>query len=131
MKKFLPICVSLFIVLLFFVKRIVILKLYPPICNFFIFSVFFLSLFTKETIIQKFAKICEGKLEEPTLRYTRNITYVWCIFTFINFLISVWTIFQSDKIWITYNGLISYILISLVFGVEYIVRITLRKRNLI
>ena len=131
LKHFSPVLITLCIVFLFYVKRIVYLKFYPPICNLFHFIVFFSSLFAKETIIQKFARMCGDKLENPAWVYTRNITYVWCVFMFINFLISVWTIFLSDNIWMLYNGCISYLLVGLVFGVEYIVRIILRKRNLI
>ena len=130
-KHFVPILITLCIVFLFYIKRIVILKFYPPICNFVIFSIFFGSLFTKETIIQKFARACGDKLEEPTRIYTKNLTYIWCIFTFINFIISIWTIFLSDKIWMLYNGCISYILIGLLFGIEYTIRIILRKRDII
>ncbi|MCR5261972.1 MAG: hypothetical protein K6C94_09070 [Candidatus Gastranaerophilales bacterium] len=93
--------------------------------------IFFTSLFAKETIIQKFARACGDKLEKPAWNYTKNVTYIWCIFTFANFLISVWTIFLSDKIWILYNGFISYFLVGTLFGAEYIVRTILRKRNLI
>ena len=126
-----PILVTLCIVFLFYVKRFVFLKFYPPVCNFFIFMVFFSSLFAKETVIQKFARLCGDNLEKPAWIYTRNLTYVWCGFTFLNFLISVWTIFLTDKIWIIYNGCLSYILIALLFVSEYIVRIIFRKRNII
>lgn len=131
LKAFAPIIFTLCIIFLFYIKRVVFLKFYPPICNLFIFIVFFSSLFTKETIIQKFAKACGDKLEKPAWIYTRNLTYIWCIFLFANLLISIWTIFLSDKIWILYNGCISYVLIGLLFGVEYIVRIVMRKRKLI
>ena len=130
-KPLFPVFITLFIVFLFYIKRFVVLKFYPPICNFTLFMVFFISLFGKETIIQKFARACGDPLEKPALIYTRNVTYVWCVFTFLNFLISVWTIFLPDKIWILYNGCISYILVGALFGVEYIVRIIFRKRKLI
>lgn len=131
LKHITPILITLCVVFLFYIKRIVLLKYYPPICNFVIFMVFFISLFTKETIIQKFARGCGDKLDPPAFKYTRNITYIWAVFTFINFCISVWTIFLSDNIWMIYNGCISYILVGLLFGVEYIVRINLQKRKLI
>lgn len=131
LKTFVPILVTFCVIFLFYVKRFVFLKFYPPICNFIIFSIFFGSLFCKETIIQKFARACGDKLEKPAWNYTRNITYIWCIFMFINLLISIWTIFMPDKVWILYNGCISYILIGLLFAAEYIVRIILRKRELI
>ena len=130
-KTFLPIIISFCVILLFYFKRFFVLKFYPPICNFVIFLIFFISLFTKETIIQKIARSCGDKLESPAFIYTRRITYVWCVFLFLNFLMSVWTIFLSGKIWLIYNGCISYLLVGLMFGVEYTVRIILRKRNII
>ena len=130
-KHITPILITLCIVFLFYMKRFVFLKFYPPLCNCFLFLVFFISLFTKETVIQKFARACGDKLEKPAWNYTRKVTYIWCIFTFINLLISIWTIFLPDKIWILYNGCISYILVGLLFGIEYIIRINLSKRNLI
>ena len=130
-KHITPILITLCIVFLFYMKRFVFLKFYPPLCNCFLFLVFFISLFTKETVIQKFARACGDKLEKPAWDYTRKVTYIWCIFTFINLLISIWTIFLPDKIWILYNGFISYMLVGLLFGIEYIIRINLRKRNLI
>ena len=131
LKHFIPVFFTLCVVFLFYIKRFVVLKFYPPICNFFIFSLFFFSLFTKETIIQKFARMMEGNLKPPVLNYTRKITYLWAIFTFLNFLVSVWTIFLPDNIWILYNGCISYILVGLLFLIEYSIRIFLRKRKLI
>ena len=130
-KHITPILITLCVVFLFYVKRFVFLKFYPPVCNCFLFLVFFVSLFTKETVIQKFARMCGDKLEKQAWDYTRKVTYVWSVFTFINLIISIWTIFLPDKIWILYNGCISYILVGLLFGIEYLVRINLRKRKLI
>lgn len=131
LRPFATILVTFCVIFLFYVKRFVFLKFYPPICNFIIFSIFFGSLFCKETIIQKFARACGDKLEGPALNYTRNITYIWCAFMFINLLISIWTIFLSDNIWMLYNGCISYILVGLLFATEYIVRTILRKKELL
>lgn len=131
LKPFLSILITLCVVLVFYIKRFIFLKFYPPLCNGFVFIVFFISLFTKETVIQKIAKACGDRLDKPAWIYTRNLTYIWCFFMFINLLISTWTIFQSDKIWILYNGCISYILIGALFGGEYVVRTIFRKRNLI
>lgn len=131
LKPFLSILITLCVVLVFYIKRFIFLKFYPPLCNGFVFIVFFISLFTKETVIQKIAKACGDRLDKPAWIYTRNLTYIWCFFMFINFLISIWTIFQSDKIWILYNGCISYILIGALLGGEYVIRTIFRKRNLI
>jgi len=131
LKPLIPVTITLCVVFLFYIKRFIVLKFYPPICNFTLFMVFFSSLFAKETIIQKFARTCGDKLEKPAWDYTRNVTYVWAAFTFINFVISVWTIFLSDRVWIIYNGFVSYFLVGTLFITEYLVRTILRKRNLI
>lgn len=123
-----PFFVTLFVILIFHFTQIKLVKFYPVLANFTVFLVFFSSLFAKETIIQKIAKKIEGELDEFTGEYTRNLTYVWCVFMFLNFVISVITVFLPEKVWVLYNGFISYMAIGSLFVVEYIVRIVLRKK---
>ncbi|CDE89654.1 MAG: hypothetical protein BHW55_01685 [Candidatus Melainabacteria bacterium 35_41] len=129
LKRLIPFLITIFVIVFFHYSRIYVLKFYPVITNSFIFIVFFSSLFCKETVIQKIAKKMDGELTDFSRNYTRNLTYVWCIFLFINLSISILTVFLPAKIWILYNGCISYIAIGLLFGVEYIVRITLRAKH--
>ncbi|MBR1618243.1 hypothetical protein IJ670_08860 [bacterium] len=128
-KGFLAFIFSVFVVILFWCTKISIIKIYPAFVNFLFFCIFFASLFTKETVIQKIAKITTKVLDVKELSYTRNLTYVWCGFLFLNGCISFWTIFLSDEIWIFYNGFLSYVLTGFLFGVEYINRIFFKKRN--
>ena len=129
-RFFLPFLFTLCIILLFHFTRFIALKYYPVVANLFIFTIFFSSLFTKETVIQKFAKLMERKeLDEKTKVYTKNLTYVWVVFTFLNLLISIFTVFASERIWALYNGFISYILIGLIFVIEYPVRVSFRRKN--
>ena len=130
-KKIFPLFITVCVILLFYIKRFVFLKFYPPICNLFVFMVFFLSLFKEETIIQKIARAYGDKLDRPAWIYTRRVTYAWCILTFFNFVVSIWTIFLSDKIWLIFNGCVCYILIGGLFIVEYLIRIILRKKGAI
>lgn len=128
--RFFPVIFTILIFILFYFKRFFVIKFYPPIMNFTIFMIFFSSLFTKETIIQKFAKILNKKpLQEIELKYTKNLTYIWCIFLFLNFLISIVTIFLSDKLWMFYNYFLSYFLVGAIFIIEYIIRIVFKKRH--
>ncbi len=121
---------TVMVILLFNFTKIQGLKLYPIVVNFLIFLTFFLSLFSEETIIQKFAKIAEkGILKEPVKIYTRKLTYIWCIFLFLQFLLSIITCFMSDEIWMIYNGCLSYVLLGCFFAIEYAIRIVVRKRN--
>ncbi len=129
--KFFAPFITFLAVILFYVKKIVVLKYYPPVCNFVFFLIFFLSCFSKETIIQKIAKVTDGTLTDKVRKYTRNLTYIWVIFIFLNFLISLTTVFMSDEIWMIYNGFLSYVLTGFLFMVEYVIRIALKKRNLL
>jgi len=124
-----PFIFTICVFVLFYFKRFFVIRFYPPLMNFLIFMLFFLSLFGEETVIQKFAKMGKSELEPAELTYTRNLTYVWCVFLFLNFLISVITIFLSDRIWIFYNCFLSYFLVGTLFIIEYVVRVIYRKRH--
>lgn len=130
-KAFLPIIFSLGLILFYYFKRIVVVKYYPATIDFIFFLIFFISLFQEKTIIQKIAFKLNPNLNKKEEIYTRNLTYVWVIFLFFNFLIALITIFLSDRIWIIYNGFISYFLVGSLFIIEYIVRIIFRKKHLI
>ena len=129
LKPAIPFLISLFVVFLFWLKRIVVFKFYPPLINLIIFLIFFISLFTKETVIQKFVRLSGETMNEPVFAYTRNVTYLWCGFLFLNMLLTIWTIFLPDEIWIFYNGFLTYFLTGVLFGAEYIFRIFYKKRH--
>lgn len=128
LKAIIPVLGTVCVVLLFHFSKIYALKFYPVVVNSFIFCVFFSSVFCEETIIQKIAKKMDGELTDFSRNYTRKLTYVWCIFLFVNLSISFATVFMSPKVWELYNACISYIALGVMFGVEYIVRIILRAK---
>ena len=68
-----PFLVTLLVILIFHFTQIKLVKIYPVLANFTVFLVFFISLFAKETVIQKIAKKFEGGLDEFTKNYTRNL----------------------------------------------------------
>lgn len=104
-------------------------KFYPVIVNFCIFWLFFSSLFMKETIIQKFVRLSEGELHPKTAMYTRNLTYIWAGYLLLQFFVSFLTLFMSDKIWMLFNGCLSYVLLGIFFAIEYVIRILFKRRN--
>lgn len=128
LRFILPICVMLFVIAIFHYTKCNFLKYYPVIINLSFFLLFFCSSFMKETIIQKMAKLIEPDIKPKALEYTKKLTYVWAIFTFCNFLISLCTVFLSEKIWALYNGCISYILVGGFFAIEYIIRINFKRK---
>lgn len=130
-KLLLSFYITVFVICLFHFTKLFFVKFYPVCANLTVFLVFFVSLFSKETVIQKFAKAVDGELSENAVKYTRNLTYIWSALTFFNFAVSLATVFMSEEIWALFNGLISYLLIGTLFFVEYIIRTILKKKNII
>ena len=100
------------------------LRFYPVLINFGLFIVFFSSLFSSQPIIERIARLQHPNLPEQGIRYTRNVTIIWSVFFVINGSISAITaIWSSFAWWSLYNGFISYVLIGLLMGMEYLVRV--------
>ena len=129
LKALLPFIGMAIVIFAFHYTDLIFFKYYPPIVNFCFFVVFFSSIFQEKTVIQKMALIMEPSADEFVMLYTRRLTYVWSAFMFINFLVSFATIFLSKTIRTLYNGFISYMLVGIFFGVEYIVRINFKRKH--
>ncbi|MGH8402536.1 MAG: hypothetical protein ACRESO_03895 [Gammaproteobacteria bacterium] len=98
-------------------------RLYPAAIDAVFFLVFFLSLFTRRPLVERFARAIAGDLDPVRIRYTRRVTQVWSGVLLLNTLIALYTAwFASMAVWTLYNGLLSYLLIGAVFVVEYLVR---------
>lgn len=111
-----------------FVNSAFLLKLYPVVISFSFFSVFIYSLFKPPTVITLIAG-ARDKLTENAVIYTRKVTIVWCLFFIVNGFIALWTVFQSDEYWTLYNGIISYILMGILFACEWLVRRNFKKHD--
>jgi uncharacterized membrane protein len=104
-------------------------QLYPLMVNFAMLAVFGYSYLKPPTVIETFARIQQPNLPEQAVNYTRKVTLVWCGFFIVNASISLYTaLYTSFKVWTIYNGLVSYILIGILFTVEFIVRLFVQKR---
>lgn len=96
---------------------------YPVAINVVLFLVFTRSLVFPPTVIEMLARVTEGDLPEKAIRYTRKVTIVWSIFFVFNSLVAVWTVLYGGmQLWTLYNGLIAYILMGILFGVEFMIR---------
>lgn len=129
LKTILPFIVTVFVIILFHYTNNVYFKCYPAFINLLIFTIFFSSIFQKETIIQKMAKIMEPDIKPIALIYTRKLTYVWCIFLFLNFSVAFYSIFKSHSFWMFYNGFLSYFLCGVLFIIEYFIRIRFKRKH--
>lgn len=100
------------------------LLFYPVAVNLILLTVFSHSLSQPQTIIEKFARIKHPQLQKKAIKYTRKVTIYWCVFFLFNGLIALTTCLIGNIYWWTlYNGLISYTLIGLFMGIEWIIRL--------
>jgi uncharacterized membrane protein len=105
-------------------NNLITLRFYPVLISLSLFIVFTASLFYPPPIIERFARLQHPELPEQGIRYTRKVTYVWCVFFALNGLVAAITaVWSSFAVWSLYNGLISYLLMGCLMAVEYGVRI--------
>lgn len=112
-------------------KKFDLFKVYPAIVSFSLATVFLLSLTGQNTpVIETIARLKEGELTDTVIRYTRRVTLAWIIFFVLNASVSLYTLFYCElEFWTLYNGLISYILIGLMFSLELLIRRRFKKRE--
>jgi uncharacterized membrane protein len=81
-------------------------------------------------MIERFARLQEPHLSETAIRYTRQVTIVWCVFFVLNGSIALYTaLFCEMKTWALYNGLIAYVLMGALFAGEYLVRLRVKAHE--
>lgn len=106
------------------------LKLYPVLVSGVMLGVFGYSLVSPPSLIERFARLQEPDLPVAAIQYTRRVTQVWCVFFLVNGSIALATaLWASPKVWSLYNGVISYLLMGLLFGGEYLVRLRFKRRH--
>jgi uncharacterized membrane protein len=106
------------------------IKVYPLTISFGLAVVFSYSILRPPTIIEQIARRMAPNLNERGVRYTRQVTKSWVIFFIVNGSISAWTaIYEKIDVWLFYNGFISYILMGLLFSLEFLIRQTVKKHH--
>lgn len=102
---------------------------YPVMVNLLMLGLFAQSLWQKESLIERFARLQEPQLPDYAVRYTRNVTKVWCLFFIINASVALVTTFMSMSVWTLYNGLVSYLFAAVLFACEFAVRLIVKKKH--
>lgn len=106
------------------------LKLYPAMVSAAFLGVFGYSLLSPPTVIERMARGRGAALPPFVVAYTRRVTQVWCLFFLVNGSIALGTaLWAPAAIWSLYTGVISYVLMGLLFAAEYLVRLRVRKRH--
>ena len=91
-------------------------------------AIFSWSLLSPPSLIERLARIQHPDLPPEGIIYTRRVTQVWCGFFIVNGGIALATaLWSSFEVWSLYNGLIAYLLMGILLGGEYIVRMKTQK----
>lgn len=112
-------------------KNIDWLKLYPVLMSMGALSIFLFTLYYPPSIIERFARVFEPNLPESGVVWTRKVTKVWCVFFVFNATLSLYTVyFSTIAVWSIYNGIISYILMGILFVGEFLLRKFYRRHEI-
>lgn len=114
----------------FVVNQESIILYYPVLISLCLLIFFISSYFYPPTVIEKIARLTDKDFDDKAVPYTEKVTLVWCGFFLINALIAVYTVYSKDlELWTLYNGLISYLIMGLIFCVEFLIRQKVEKSN--
>ena len=106
------------------------LKLYPVLINLAMLGAFGYTLLSPPSMIERLARLREPGLPPAAIGYTRRVTQVWCVFFVLNGGVALYTaLWTSSAVWSLYNGVIAYVLMGLLFGGEYLVRMRFKRRQ--
>jgi uncharacterized membrane protein len=104
------------------------LKLYPVLVNGALLGVFGYSLLHPPSLIERLARLQEPDLPAAAIGYTRRVTQVWCGFFVCNGAIALATaLWASEAVWSLYTGVIAYVLMGILFGGEYLLRLRFKR----
>lgn len=103
---------------------------YPVLMSLGMAAAFGLSLRRDPCLVECFAMTTEPDPGPAARAYMRRVSLVWCLFLLGNAGLSVVTAALGDMaVWALYNGLVAYVLMAILFAVEYAVRRRVRVRE--
>jgi len=109
-------------------NSLVSLLFYPALVNGVMLVIFSSSLLSPRSLVERLARIQHPDLPPEGVIYTRRVTQIWCGFFIVNGVIALATaLYSSFEVWSLYNGLIAYLLMGILLGGEYVVRIKTQK----
>jgi len=95
----------------------------PVLVNLGLLANFAASLRGPVSLVERFARLQEPELPPGGPAYCRKVTVVWCGFFVANAAVSAGLAVWAPVAWWTlYTGLLAYLLIGVMFTVEYVVR---------
>jgi uncharacterized membrane protein len=106
------------------------LRFYPVTVNILLLILFSLSLIRPPSIVERLALLSDPELPAAGIRYTWNVTLVWCVFFLLNGAAALFTAIESSmEVWAFYNGFLSYLLMGILFAGEFALRHWVKRRQ--
>jgi uncharacterized membrane protein len=104
-------------------------RAYPVLISLLVATAFGASLLHPPPLVERFARLREPDPPPQALAYMRKVTVVWFVFLLVNAALSALTVALGDlALWTFYNGVLSYLLMGLLFAGEFLIRRRLRRR---
>jgi uncharacterized membrane protein len=104
------------------------LKLYPVLVNATLLAAFGASLVSGPSMVERMARLREPDLPPAGVAYTRRVTQAWCVFFVVNGALAFGTaLFAPEAVWSLYTGVVAYVLMGLMFGGEYLLRMRFKR----
>lgn len=125
LKSFVPILIAVaaVTVCLAVADRDTAVKAYPILMGAGMAAAFGRSLLSGPTLVESMASLRETGITPEARLYMRKVTWVWFVFLIVNCTISILTLIGGRlDLWTLYNGLISYLLMGVLFAGERLVR---------
>jgi uncharacterized membrane protein len=95
----------------------------PVLVNLVLLAQFLASLFRPRSIVERFARLVQPELSPAEVRYCRSVTWLWVLFFAFNGSVAALLALRGPmSLWAAYTGVFSYVLIGLVFALEFLVR---------
>lgn len=95
----------------------------PTLINTALLASFAGSLWAERPMVERFARLRVDDLSDAEVHYCRVVTKVWCGFFVANGSIALYLALSRElEIWALFTGFLSYVLIGVLYGGEYIYR---------
>lgn len=127
-------CLLLCGVLSFVLNNATFFKFYPALVNVGFLGLFASSLQSKSNMAFRFATLAGRRIllaadRWYVERYCARVTVAWCVFFAVNASVSIGiSLFGSIKAWSIYTGIVSYVLMGILFAVEFVIRKIKQRR---
>ena len=105
-------------------------RLYPVGVSAALLGAFGMTLWRPPTMIERIARAQGADLDPAGVRYTLNLTAIWCLFFMLNASAALYTALAgSRETWAVYNGLVSYVIAGALLLGERLIRPILRRHQ--